>query len=348
MSSNTPVVEPTTPMVEPPAMSFLDHLDELRRRLTYSAMAVAIAFVVCFNFSDRIYAFLGKPVSMALKQAREYQIKNNVTPISQLEEMPDKSQFTYVFNAEASMQGVTIPAGTTMPARLEKQENGNRAVVAASRIVVGKSVIPEGFRLPLEEIGNITTNQDDMLVVHTLQGGFNHYIKVAFYAALALSVPFLLIQVWGFISPGLYEHEKRGVVPFVSMATICFATGAAFAYYVAFPRAVTFLLSVSVNFRPMIEVNEYFDLIITIILGLGLVFEIPAIVYFFAKLGLLTAGFMMRFWRHAMVAIFIIAAILSPTTDIPNMMVFAVPMAALYFFSVGIAWAVAKPRPESA
>lgn len=344
MSSNATTAVPTE---SGGAMSFLDHLDELRRRLTYAAIAIAIAFAVCFSFSDKIYSFLDKPVRLALQKARLHQLKFNQTPVIQLEELPDNATFTYVFNSESSVQGVAIPAGTTMPAKLEKLDNGARSVVAANKVVVGRTVIPEGFKLSLDEIGNYQSTEDT-LVVHTLQGGFNLYVKVAFYAALALSVPVLLFQIWAFIAPGLYENERKGVVPFITMATLFFAIGATFAYYVAFPRAVDFLLSVSQNFRPMIEVNEYFDLIITIILGLGLVFEIPAVVYFFAKLGLVTPRFMLRFWRHAIVLIFIISAILSPTTDIPNMLVFAVPMVGLYFFSVGIAWVVGKPRPEQA
>jgi sec-independent protein translocase protein TatC len=156
------------------------------------------------------------------------------------------------------------------------------------------------------------------------------------------------LQLWFFISPGLYEHEKKSVFPFVSMGTVFFLLGAIFAYYIAFPRAVSFFLTVSQQFRPMIEVNEYFDLIFTIVLGLGLVFEIPTIVYFLARFGLITPQFMLRFWRHATVLIFIVAAVVSPTTDIPNLLVFALPMEALYFLSVGIAWAFGKPRQKLA
>jgi len=332
-------------------MSFLDHLDELRKRLTYSAIAIAIAFVICFSQSDKIYGFLDKPVRAALKRAREFQIENKKLPIRPIEELADNASFTYVFNNEANLEGVTIPAGTTMPARLEKREKG-RAVVASSALVIGKSVIPEGFELPVDAVANYDyTNTNDQLVVHTLQSGFNLYIKVAFYASLVLSVPFLLFQLWAFIAPGLYEHERVYVVPFVTMATFFFLLGSAFGYYVAFPRAVEFLLTVSKNFRPMIEVNEYFDLIMTIILGLGLVFEIPTLVLFLSRFGLVTPRFMLRFWRHATVLIFFIAAVISPTTDIANMMVFALPMMGLYFFSVGIAWFFGKPRrsgPEAA
>ncbi|MBL8148604.1 MAG: twin-arginine translocase subunit TatC [Blastocatellia bacterium] len=332
--------------IEPePEMSFLDHLDELRRRLTFSAISIAIAFVLCFAVSDKIYQILDKPVREALQKAKQYQLKNNIVQLQNISELADNTSFTYAFVREANLQGVTIPPGTTMPAKIIRKD-GKRLAVASAPLAVGQKVIPEGFELPVD----ITeyTSSNDRLVVHTLQGGFNLYVKVAFYAAFVLSVPFLLFQVWKFIEPGLYPHEKVYVVPFVLMATFFFLLGAVFAYYIAFPRAVEFLLSVSENFQTLIEVNEYFDLIITIILGLGLVFEMPTVVLFLARFGIVTPGFMLRFWRHALVAVFIIAALLSPTTDIPNMMVFAVPMMILYFFSVGIAWIFGKPRTEEA
>lgn len=324
------------------AMSFLDHLDELRSRLFRASVAIALSFIVCFVFSDRIYAFLDKPVREALDKAQKVTLERGTSQLKPLGNLPDDANIDYVFIQDAKFEEVTIPAGTSIPAKIKTEEKGQRFIVTANKVVLGNKFIDEGFRLRADTIGEYTKNP---VTVHTLQGGFNLYIKVAFYGAIALSIPAILWQLWSFIAPGLYEHEKKYVWPFVGMATFFFFLGAAFAYYIAFPRAVDFLLSVSQNFQPLIEVNEYFDLIITIILGLGLVFQIPTIVYFLARLGLMTHTFMLKFWRHSVVAIFIIAAFLSPTTDIPNMMVFALPMIGLYVFSIGIAWAVGKPRP---
>lgn len=324
------------------SMSFLEHLDELRKRLTYSAAAIAVSFVICFSFSEQIYSFLDRPVRAALQRAKQYQIENKKIPISTIEELAENTEFIFVFSKETSLQGVTIPSGTTIPAKIVRRDN-MRVVQTTAPLAVGRRVVPLGFELPVE-MGISSSN--DRLVVHTLQGGFNLYIKVAFYAALALSVPFLIYQIWAFIEPGLYPHEKKYVVPFVGMASFFFILGTVFAYYIAFPRAVEFLLGVSQNFQALIEVNEYFDLIITIILGLGIVFEIPTVVLFLALFGLVTPKMMLRYWRHAIVVVFIVAALLSPTTDIPNMLVFALPMIGLYFFSVGIAWFFGRPRRE--
>ncbi len=326
-------------------MSFLEHLDELRRRLTYSAAAIAISFAICFSFSEQIYSFLDKPVRAALQRAKQYQIENKKIPVSPIEELAEDTEFIFVFSQETSLQGVTIPSGTTIPAKIVHKD-GARIVQTVAPLVVGRRVVPVGFELPIE-MGVDYSGSNDRLVVHTLQGGFNLYIKVAFYAALVLSVPFLMYQIWAFIEPGLYPHEKKYVVPFVGMASFFFMLGTVFAYYIAFPRAVEFLLGVSQNFQALIEVNEYFDLIITVILGLGIVFEIPTVVLFLAMFGLVTPKVMLRYWRHAIVGVFIVAALLSPTTDIPNMLVFALPMIGLYFFSVGIAWFFGKPRKEA-
>jgi sec-independent protein translocase protein TatC len=130
------------------------------------------------------------------------------------------------------------------------------------------------------------------------------------------------------------------------MASAFFLTGCAFAYYIAFPRAANFLLGVAAggNLRPLVTADDYFDLIIMIMLGLGIVFEIPTVTLFGSRLGLISPGFLLKVWRYAVIGIFILAAVLSPTTDIPNLLVFAAPMLLLYFLSVGIAWVFHRRR----
>jgi len=156
----------------------------------------------------------------------------------------------------------------------------------------------------------------------------------------------LLVQIWGFVSPGLYPHEKKYAAPIIVMASVFFVMGCAFAYYVAFPRAANFLLGVATagNLRPLVTADDYFDLIIIIMLGLGVVFEIPTVTFFTSRLGLVSPGMLLKVWRYAVVVMFIIAAVLTPTTDIPNMLVFAAPMLLLYFLSVGIAWVFWRRR----
>ncbi len=325
------------------AMGFLDHLDELRRRVFYVVAFVAVVFIVCWGFADAIYGFLAKPVADALRASRLAQVKAQ-TPLPSLAELPDGAPVAYVFGAGVAIEGVTIPAGTTVPARITRDAQGKRGLETAQTLVINQRVVPEGFALPSAELFAAAPDPLGQLVVHTVQGAFNLYIKVAFYAAIFFSIPFALYQLYAFIAPGLYRHERAYIYPALVLGTGFFLLGAAFGYYIAFPQACLFLLGAAKDFQPMIEVNEYFDLIIAIVLGLGLVFELPTVVFILARLGLVTAGFLLRIWRLAVMVILILAAVISPTADIPNMMIFALPMLALYFLSVGIAYVFGRQR----
>lgn len=332
------------------AMGFLDHLDELRRRIFYICGFLALAFVICWGFSSSLYRFLSKPVSDALVAARLTNVKS-ATQLKLASELPDGSTVTYIFGTGVTVQGAVIPAGTALPARIAKDEKGKRFLETTQTTVIGDRVIPEKFVLPSGDVFNNVIDPTGQLVVHTVQGAFNLYLKVAFYAAIFFSIPFTIYQLYAFIAPGLYKHERAYIWPVLILGTFFFVLGAAFGYYIAFPRACAFLLDVGKDFQPMIEVNDYFDLIIAIVLGLGAVFELPTVVFVLARVGLVTAGFLLRIWRLAMIAILIVAAIISPTSDIPNMMVFAVPMMLLYFLSVGIAFFFGRKRqtePEAA
>ena len=166
------------------------------------------------------------------------------------------------------------------------------------------------------------------------------YFKVAGLAALFLSSPFLMYQVWRFVSPGLYAKERRFAFPFIASGTAFFLAGGAFAYYVAFPGAVKFLLQMGEKFMPVITIERYFGFLLTVILGLGAMFELPVMIFLLSYLGLVTPGFLLRNFRYAVVLIAIAAALLTPTPDIVNMLVFAVPGILLYLLGVGAAMLV--------
>jgi sec-independent protein translocase protein TatC len=271
---------------------------------------------------------------------------------SSLNDLAEGTAVTFTFPKDCRIQDTLVQAGTTLRLRVQRAEDGNINLVTETPWVINaQTVIKEGSPLPQDILSPdaIIDSPDNRLIVLTVQGAFNLYLKVSFYGAVFFSVPFLLVQAWGFISPGLYPHEKKYAWPFLFMASFFFLLGVAFAYWVAFPRAANFLLGVAAggNLRPQVTADDYFDLIIMIMLGLGIVFEIPTITFIMSRLGLLTAHTMLKIWRFAVVGIFILAAVLSPTTDIPNMLVFAIPMLILYFFSVGIAWICHRERkPE--
>jgi sec-independent protein translocase protein TatC len=342
-------IEEREPLSEEGTMSFLDHLDELRRRLIRSALFIAVAFVICWVFSDKIYNFLQVPVRAAMLDAkRQYAPEFSGTPV-RLADLPDETPAIFTLTTEAKIGDVLIAAGTTIPCKVKHDADGALQLVTSSYFVINdRTVIDKDTVIPsqLYQSGTTQLGRDNQLVVPTVQGAFNLYIKVSFYAAIFFAVPFLLVQIWGFVAPGLYPHEKSYAAPIIIMATVFFLLGCAFAYYIAFPRAANFLLGVATggNLRPLVTADEYFDLIIIIMLGLGVVFEIPTITFFTSRLGLVSPGLLLRVWRYAVIVIFIIAAVLSPTTDVPNLLVFAAPMLVLYFLSVGIAWVFHRRR----
>jgi sec-independent protein translocase protein TatC len=176
---------------------------------------------------------------------------------------------------------------------------------------------------------------------------FNLYLKIAALAGLFLTSPYVLYQVWMFISPGLYRREKRYVTPFMISTITLFLCGGYFGYKIVYPRALDFLISFGRQFQPMITIGEYTQLFLSIVLGMGLIFEMPILVFFLSFMGILSPGFMLKNFRYAILIIFIIAAIVTPTPDIVNMCIFAAPMVALYAVSVGVAWLV-HPKQRQA
>jgi len=330
-------------------MSFLEHLDELRRRLIQSFIFVFVAASVSWFFADRIYNFLAVPVERALAEAQRTQVpiagqfgNESITSIATLKE---NDVGRYVFAQETKLGSSLIPAGASVMARVVKDTQGKLGLFTDEPLYSGGAVIPKGVRLPTELTAteNYSSVNDKLIVTSALEP-FSLYVKVSLYAAVCISVPFLLWQIWAFVSPGLYPHERAYVTPFIALSSISFVIGAAFAYYVIFPPAAKYLLGLGSDFRLLLKADDYFDFIIIVMLGMGVVFQMPAITYVLARIGLITARLMIRVWKTALIVILIAAAVLSPTNDIPNMLLFAAPMLVLYLVSIFVAWIFNKPR----
>jgi len=330
-------------------MSFLEHLDELRRRLIRSFIFIFLAATLSWFVSGTIYRFLAAPVERALAEAQRRQVpiagQTGQEMIGALTSLKENDSGRYVFPEETELGSGLIPAGASVMARVYKDADGKLALFTDEQLITGNKVIPKGVRLTVD-LGSVTESSgvNDKLIVTTALETFSLYVKVSLYAAICVSVPFLLWQIWGFVSPGLYPHERAYVTPFIALSSISFVLGAAFAYYVIFPPAARYLLGLGSDFRLLLKADDYFDFIIIVMLGMGVVFQMPAITYVLARIGLVTAGFMLRIWKTALIVILISAAVLSPTNDIPNMMLFAAPMMVLYVISIFIAWIFNKPR----
>ncbi|HWZ46065.1 MAG TPA: twin-arginine translocase subunit TatC [Candidatus Saccharimonadales bacterium] len=174
-------------------------------------------------------------------------------------------------------------------------------------------------------------------------GPFNLYMKTGLIVGIFAASPILLYQLWMFISPGLYRREKRFVLPFLFLSVGLFLSGGFFGYKIVFPVALDFLIGYATDFHPVIMADKYFSLFLTIILGLAIIFELPIVLGFMGMLGVVNARFLFKHIRGAVFMFFVVAAILTPTTDPLNMTIYAAPLIALYILSIGIVWLV-HPR----
>lgn len=331
-------------------MSFLEHLDELRKRLMRSVLFVFVAGMFCWFVSDRIYRFLAVPVERALAEAQRQQVPINgltgnerVLPLTSLQE---NEVGRYIFAQETKMGTIVIPAGVSVQVKAIKDGQGLLGLFTEEVLYAGNTIIPKGVRLPVDfsASSDAFSGTSDKLIVTSATEPFSLYVKVSLYAAICLSIPFILWQIWAFVSPGLYPHERAYVTPFVLLSSISFVLGAMFAYKVIFPPAARYLLGLGQDFRLLLKADDYFDLIIIVMLGMGVVFQMPAVTYVLARIGLVTARFLVRIWKTALIVILISAAVLSPTNDIPNMLLFAAPMIVLYIVSIFVAWIFNRPR----
>jgi len=175
------------------------------------------------------------------------------------------------------------------------------------------------------------------------------YIKVAIYGGVFVAAPYILYQLWQFIAPGLYKKEKRVVVPFLFWGTLLFYGGAAFCYFLVMPAAFPAILAFAgdTSFAPMLTLSEQLGLVLAMLLGFGIVFEVPVIIAFLSMIGLVSASFLSKYRRHAIVVNVALAAIITPTGDPFNLALMAVPM--IIFYEIGIILArVLGKKPTAA
>jgi sec-independent protein translocase protein TatC len=234
-------------------MSILQHLEELRRRLLHSAVALGLGFLACWFLSDILLAWLLAPVT---------------------EQLPPGKRPAYF----------------------------------------------------------------------TLTEPFFTQVRVAFLASIFLVSPYLMAQLWLYIRPALYRHERRLAVPFILSLSAAFFAGGAFGYFLGMPRIAAFLLTYGSSYEAQLSIRALVSLVSRILLGLGLVFEMPVLIFLLARLGIVTPRFLMRYFPHATVGIAVAAAVITPTGDIPTMLLFTVPMTLLYLLGVAVAWLFGKPR----
>jgi sec-independent protein translocase protein TatC len=179
-------------------------------------------------------------------------------------------------------------------------------------------------------------------------GVFNLILSLGIYIGIVLASPVVLYQIWLFVAPALYKHERSAIAGFLFSTVFLFIAGIAFGYFVTLPYVLNFLMgfqsSSLPNITPMITVNEYFDLTLMILLGLGLVFELPVLMFFLSLFGIVTPQFLWKNVRYAIALIAVVAAIITPTPDATTMLIFMAPMLGLYFIGMGVSWLVVRSK----
>jgi sec-independent protein translocase protein TatC len=194
-------------------MSFLEHLDEFRRRLVNSVIVIVISFLLCWFVSEKIYNFLSVPIRKALTEANRREIpvegKTGDEKVLSINTLEEGATGRYIFDKSTTLGASVVSSGTSVLAKVEKDATGKIGLFSDEPILTNNAVIPKGIRLPADFEGkNLNdASADERLIVTTATEGFTLYVTVSLYAAIALSLPFLLFQIWGFISPALYRHE---------------------------------------------------------------------------------------------------------------------------------------------
>jgi len=187
------------------------------------------------------------------------------------------------------------------------------------------------------------------LVFTQPMAAFMFSLKISALAGLLVAAPFVFSQLWLFVAPGLYAREKRVVVPFVFFSSLLFFAGAYFAHVLAYPSMWRFFASYEIEgltFLPAIDIT--FSFYVKVVLGLGLVFQMPMLMFFLSRFGIVTAGFLLRQFKYAVLIIFVVAAVITPSADIVTQLIFVAPMLVLYLISIGVAWMFGKKRPAEA
>ena len=182
----------------------------------------------------------------------------------------------------------------------------------------------------------------DKLAYTRLTGPFFLYMKVAFFAGLFVASPLILHQIWLFIAPGLYKRERRYAAPFIIFATLFFIAGGYFGWRVILPAMCAFFIETGQKFKQVVTIDDYFSLASTMILAAGVIFETPIFIFFLARVGIVTPAFLLQKSKIAVILAFIIAGLLTPTPDMVNQTALALPMIALYFIGVAVAFLFGK------
>jgi sec-independent protein translocase protein TatC len=256
----------------------------------------------------------------------------------------------------------TAVATPPIPPKAEEEEGGRMsffehlvelrkriiysAIAIGIGMVIGLTVSEKVFgylaRPMLAALHN--AHLEEKLIYTSPTGAISLIIELGLYLGIVIALPVVLYQVWLFIAPGLYRHERRAVSLFVFSSMVLFLSGVAFGYFISLPYVLKFLIGFQGPFKPLISINEYFDMILIVLLGLGIIFELPVLIFCLSLFGIVTPKFLWKNFRYAILVITILAAIVTPTPDATTMVIFMGVMTLLYVLGIGVSYLVVRRK----
>jgi sec-independent protein translocase protein TatC len=340
------------------------HLIELRKRLAISVLAIFIGFIVAFTFHNTILGWITQPLNDALiqvgkivesRQNGSWTVRHSTTKAGRSKKKtsstpagssPLRGNIRSAERLEKTLrQAASVTTDSHLAALLIRASEAARDLAQGIRDLDTKlAAAGRGAKTEKEKLKEKSFN--GMITTHQVGGAFFVALKVSFFAGILMAMPVILWQLWLFIAPGLYEHEKKMVLPFVLGGSVMFLTGVLFAYYIVTPFGFQFLITFgSFLYTPLINIEDYVGFFTKIMAGFGIAFELPVVTYFLALLGLITDRTLKDFFKYAVVIIFLLAALLTPP-DILTQLLMAAPLIILYGLSILIVRFVNPESPE--
>ena len=311
--------------------SIKPHLAALQKTIGYSVLSVIVAFIVAFTFHNHILTWITQPLNDALSEVGRI-IDSQEKATWHLKNTNENNQ---------TVEIVTVDSPSVLSAK-RLQDSLEKAVkVADQELAVLLQSAVDATKELTATLKNIDQNStktkstfNGQITTHQVGGAFFVALKVSFFAGLLGALPFILYQIWLFIAPGLYDNEKKMVLPFVFGGSFMFLVGVLFAYYVVTPFGFQFLITFgSFLYTPLINIEDYVGFFSKIMMGFGIAFELPVFAYFLAVLGMITDKTLKDFFKYAVIIIFVVAALLTPP-DVLTQLLMAGPLIILYGVSI--------------
>jgi sec-independent protein translocase protein TatC len=316
------------------------HLEELRKRIFISVLALIVGFVLSFIFYKPILDWVTAPLERAL-----YQVNKQVQKSQEGQwNITSKDANGTIIKGKMKETNTTLSLVDRAIKNAQNIIDSNSSTKSEKSLALSIKQLAEYSKTLAKKDSNVTKKSSaggsvlwGSVTTNQIGGVFIVALKVSLYAAIFLALPIILWQGWLFVAPGLYDNEKKMALPFLIGVTVMFAIGVLFAYYVVTPFGFQFLITFGAFlYTPLINIEDYIGFFAKILFGFGIAFELPMIVYFLASIGLVTERTLIGFFKYAIVIIFIVAALLTPP-DVITQMLMAAPLILLYGISILVA-----------